>query len=310
MAGLRKLSNRTVDQMEHRTVSSRDLPKHGGRLQVLQLKPSAPPQGIASMRSTSCPRLTLSYFRLLVWYTIITSLFRCPSSFSELTETSPQVCKPFLTAKGYINPYLQPYYKTYAGPYVDVARPYAQTFESKVFRPSVKYGTKTYKTYGAPRVEQARVFGVQQWDKTLRPQLNEAQVQAKKLYRSSLAPLVDKFSSVFDPYYCSGRNIVTTAYQNYILPTYTTSRPYAEKAYSAAHTAAVETGLPYVQAAWKSTVNFVIRILWPKLRILYGENVEPQLVRIGERLGRYRDGRKIQSAMEGIDRYVHLPWLS
>ena len=250
--------------------------------------------------------LTGGQYRLLVWYTIITALFRCPSSSSEITETSPRVCKPYLTARGYASPYLEPYYNTYAAPYVESARPYVQTFDQKIFSPSVQYSTSTYKSYGAPRVEQARNYGVAQWEKTLKPQLEEAQGKAKQLYGSSLAPQVDKTAAILRPYYNVNRERVVHGYQTYVLPAYSTSRPYAEKAYSAAHAIAVETGLPYAQTAWASTVVFVDRTLWPKLRILYGENVEPQLVRIGERLGRYRDGRKLQSAMEEIKRYVQL----
>jgi hypothetical protein len=46
----------------------------------------------------------------------------------------------------------------------------------------------------------------------------------------------------------------------------------------------------------------VLRTAWPKVRVLYGENVEPQLVRIGERLGRYRDGKAIRDAVDEVDR--------
>ena len=62
------------------------------------------------------------------------------------------------------------------------------------------------------------------------------------------------------------------------------------------------TAIPYSKWAWTTGVVFVDRIIWPKLRILYGENVEPQLVRIGERLGRYRDGKKLMAVVDGVDR--------
>lgn len=74
-----------------------------------------------------------------------------------------------------------------------------------------------------------------------------------------------------------------------------------EETYAFGHKLAVETGLPYAKSVLASTALFFDRTLWPKIRILYGENVEPQLVRIGERLGRYRDGRKLKAAMEDAD---------
>ena len=83
---------------------------------------------------------------------------------------------------------------------------------------------------------------------------------------------------------------------------YIASRPHVEKAYTFGHKLTTEIGLPYAKRAWSSAVVFIDRTIWPQLRILYGENVEPQLVRIGERLGRYRDGKKLKAAMEGVTR--------
>jgi hypothetical protein len=67
---------------------------------------------------------------------------------------------------------------------------------------------------------------------------------------------------------------------------------------------AFNTAIPYSQWAWTTTTVFLDRTVWPKLRILYGENVEPQLVRIGERLGRYRDGKKLKAVIDKVDRFV------
>jgi len=139
----------------------------------------------------------------------------------------------------------------------------------------------------------------------LKPQLSTAQEKSRKQYEALLAPRVDKIATVIGPYYTSARDGVVSTYDTYLLPGYTVCRPHVEKAYASAQRFALETGLPYAQTAWTTTMVFADRTLWPKLRILYGENVEPQLIRIGERLGRYRDGRKLQSAMQEINRYTH-----
>jgi hypothetical protein len=65
---------------------------------------------------------------------------------------------------------------------------------------------------------------------------------------------------------------------------------------------ALNTAIPYTKWAWTTGSVFLDRTVWPKIRILYGENVEPQLVRIGERLGRYRNGQKLLSVIEEADR--------
>lgn len=169
----------------------------------------------------------------------------------------------------------------------------------------MKFGNQTYQGYGAPRIEQARAYGVQHWETTLKPQLSTAQETTRKQYEASLAPQVDKILAVIGPYYTSALDGAVSTYDTYLLPGYTVFWPHVEKAYASAQTFALETGLPYAQTAWTTTMVFADRNIWPKLRILYGENVEPQLIRIGERLGRYRDGRKLQSVMEEINRYTH-----
>lgn len=55
---------------------------------------------------------------------------------------------------------------------------------------------------------------------------------------------------------------------------------------------------------------FLERNVFPKIKILYGENVEPQLIRIGERLGRYRDGKKVKAAVEEVNQSASLSSLS
>lgn len=151
-------------------------------------------------------------------------------------------------------------------------------------------------------MDQLREYGEDRWEKNLKPKIEAAQVQARKQYDSNLAPQVSKVSALALPYYEAGRENIRQIYETHLLSAYTTCRPYVGKIYAFGHRIAVEIGLPYAQSGWESTVVFIDRTVWPKLRILYGENVEPQLLRIGERLGRYRDGRRLKAAVEDIDR--------
>lgn len=207
-----------------------------------------------------------------------------------------------MEARSYITPHVKPYYDAYASSYVEQARPYAEDFNQRVYAPSLSFGKQIYEKYGAPRIGQARGYGQNQWEKAVKPKLEAAQAQAKKQYNSTLAPQVSKVSTAVLPYYMAGRDNLLQTYNDRLLPAYNASRPYVEKLYASSHEIALETGLPYVQSAWTYTVVFIDRTLWPKLTILYGESVEPQLVRIGERLGRYRDGRKLKAALKDIDR--------
>ena len=235
--------------------------------------------------------------RILTWYSIVTIVFRCPSSINHLTDSSPRVCKPYLELKSFAVPHLEPYYSTYAAPYVDAVLPYYNTLDTKVFAPATALGVK----YGAPWVAQAQAFGQEQWAKNVHPQVSRVQEIARQQYDVNLAKHVDSVTASTAPYYNIAKSSALQTYYGHILPTYHTVQPYAAQGYELASNFVVHTALPYSKWALVTGGVFLDRSVWPRLRILYGENVEPQLVRIGERLGRYRDGKKIQAVVDQVD---------
>lgn len=170
-----------------------------------------------------------------------------------------------------------------------------------VYTPSVNYGKLNYEKFGAPRVNQARTYSQEQWSKLVQPQIMAAQSQAQSQYQSNVAPHVNKATAAAAPYYSASRDNVFDISHTYILPAYAASRRYAAKTYATGYNLTMDVGLPFIQIAWSSTTVFLDRTLWPRLRILYGENIEPQLVRIGERLGNYREGKKLKSAMSDLE---------
>ncbi|KAL8774273.1 MAG: hypothetical protein Q9209_001024 [Squamulea sp. 1 TL-2023] len=279
---------------ESKKVDNRPNGRPNGHIPYQHTSPNAP--------SASFGRRVLGLIaRLAVWYTIITTLFRCPSSVTNITSESPRVCRPYLITRSYIDPYTKPYYDQYALPYVDLARPYAEKFEQTVYTPAVTLGKQSYDQYGAPRVRQASDYGQLQWEKSVKPVLESTQSRATTKYNVHLAPHIHKAKNFGESYYTTTRENALRIYNLQVLPAYTTSRPYLEKAYLGTRDFAVRTGLPYVRSAWTATVVLFERTVWPQLRVIYGKNIEPQLVRIGERLGRYRDGKKLEAAVKDID---------
>ena len=242
--------------------------------------------------------------RLFVWYTIFVALFQCPSSLSQLSDNTSPICKPYLTIRSCTAPYISPYYDHYLSQYVELARPYVGKLESELIVPAAKLGQKGYDDYLGPRVDQARIYSNDQWEKNVKPHFQNAQNQVNAQYSAAIAPHLDKVSSAAAPYYSAGKDNVLQTYNSHLLPAYTASRPYAEKAYDFVNAAVVETGYPYVNWVWSSSSEFLGRRLWPQVRILYGENVEPQLMRISQRLGRYRDGQKLKAIVDDEDAYV------
>lgn len=200
-------------------------------------------------------------------------------------------------------PHLEPYYNTYASPYVEAARPYYDTLDKRVLTPATVLGKK----YAAPRFAQAQAYGQAQWDKSVQPQVAKYQSMVKAKYDETLAPHLDKAYKAAGPYYDLAKTSALQTYYGHLLPTYTAVQPYAIQGYGLASDFVLNTAIPYSKWAWTSGGIFLDRTVLPQIRILYGENVEPQLVRIGERLGRYRDGKKLQSVVNDIDRYVLQP---
>jgi hypothetical protein len=232
---------------------------------------------------------------------IIVALFQCPSSITELNESSPRICKPYIRARSHIQPYLQPYYDSYAGPYVDRARPYAEQLNQRVVSPATKIAQQNYNKYAAPRIDQFKAYGQQQWQKTVVPQVVLAQKKAAEVYDASVAPHVKKASSVAEPYYGAARDNAINVHQNHILPVLDTSTPYLMRAYNSTKDFALTTGLPYLQRVWSSVLIFVDGTLWPKVKGLYGDNVKPQLVMISERIAKYQEGRKMKAVMDEVE---------
>ncbi|KAL5357182.1 hypothetical protein BJX96DRAFT_144023 [Aspergillus floccosus] len=236
--------------------------------------------------------------RLCIWYALLTPFFRCPSRLADLNESSPRVCKPYLVARSYIDPHVAPYYDAYAAPYVDATRPYVNLLNEKVYTPSVNVAKYGYEKYGAPALNQAQVFSQQQWDAQVTPRLQSVKERTNVLYASEVAPHVQRVKAALSPYYQRVNSVTRSTAQNYILPFYARSRPFIGKTYTSGQDMLATTVLPYAQSTWSSAISFVSSSLWPKVTGLYSENVEPQLVKIGQRLASYRERKRLHSVVD------------
>jgi hypothetical protein len=220
---------------------------------------------------------------------------------TKLDDSSPRVCTPYLQARSYAAPYLDPYYEAYVAPYVDKVQPYADRFEKQVYTPAAKFTADKYATYGAHRVAQAKKYGNAQWDKSVRPQVQSAQSKLKAQYDLHLGPHVDTITTATAPYYDQTKASLEEIYHLSVLPAYEASLPYLRKAHAQGHHLVVHVVFPHARSAKDAILAFLMRTVWPQVRVLYGDNVEPQLVRIKERLGRYRDQQKIESVVDAVE---------
>jgi len=234
--------------------------------------------------------------RFTTWYLIFTFIVRCPDSLTQLNDDSPRVCKPYLQIRSYAAPYVDPYYETYVAPQLDKVKPYTQ--------PVTIFVREKYATYGAHRVEQAKQYAEAEYHKTVHPQLLKAQDQVKAQYNQHLSQHVDKVTHVVAPYYNDIKASSEEIYHLTLLPAYERSLPYLRQGHAYGHHVLVHVVYPHVHTAKDATWAFFLRTVWPQLRVLYGDNVEPQLVRISERLGRYKDQQKVESAMSAADSHT------
>lgn len=241
--------------------------------------------------------------RLLTYYSILTLLFRCPSTLEACDETSPRICKPYFQVKQAITPHIEPYYNAYAAPYVELAKPYYNTLDRSVITPGKIYAVR----HGAPQVLKAKAYTQAQWEKRIQPQLHTYQSLAKSKYDQSLAPHVTTVSTAAAPYYDIAKTNALQTYHELLLPSYQFLQPHAHTGYQVASTFAKTTALPSAVWAWNKTYFVLDGVVWPQIRSLYIENVEPQLHKIGERLGRYNDKSSAKPVGEAFTRYVQEP---
>jgi len=235
--------------------------------------------------------------KLGVWYLLVTIIFRCPSDASDVTQSTPTVCRPYLQTQEFVRPYYEPYLEQYARPYWQQVDPYVKRIRDKVYLPA----WAAYEQHGAPRVKQGVDLGQQQWEKTVKPLLDDTQAQAVKQYDALLGPYVKQAQDKVQPHYDSLKTSATDIWELELLPVYQHSAPYVQKLYTQGYRFAVDTALPQVRYAGAAAWSLWARQVWPRMRVLYGENVEPQLMRIKERLGRYKDGKKLEAEVKSME---------
>jgi hypothetical protein len=257
-------------------------------------------EGFGDLSGT--PKTNGVFRRILIWYAIVTVVFRCPSTLEQCDDASPVLCKAYFNTKAAVIPHVEPYYEAYAAPYVDKARPYVETVSASVVAPS----RAVFEHYAAPKLAQARDFAQAQWTATGQPQVDRARDYATGQYRENVAPHVAKVADALGPYCDAARASALETYRDVILPSYDFAKPYAATAYDAACTVTTKTIVPSVVVAFNRTYTFLDGSVWPHLKAVYNTNVEPQLVRIGERLGRYKGSGNNGAKKSVPPRYVCL----
>lgn len=154
-----------------------------------------------------------------------------------------------------------------------------------------------YSQYAAPRVEQAQRYTSSQWQKSVYPQIQEARNLALDKYNHILSPHVSKVVDASDPYVVKARDEITDIYEGTLVPLYKKTEPWVQSAYQSTRYATVDVAYPHVDRFRIAATAIFAHKVWPVLVTVYAENVEPQITRIIERLGRFKDSKKLKAAI-------------
>ena len=229
---------------------------------------------------------------------MLSPFLNCPSKLSELDEYSPRVCKPYLTARVRIDPHIKTYYDAYGAPCIDFARPYVQTVNDCVYAPSIQVAKREYAKYGAPAWEKVQEYSEEKWENQIEPQVKVAKDRLDGIYKAKIEPYVQQALAKLKPYLDQISAHVSQVHDKHIFPAYAQSGPFVGKVYSSGQDILATKVYPCVGGAWSSSVHFVNYTLWPTITRLYSENVEPQLVKIGQKLASYKEGSRLWPAAE------------
>ena len=111
-------------------------------------------------------------------------------------------------------------------------------------------------------------------------------------YDENLSPHVERAVVASDPYVRQMREELLDLYESTLVPVYDRALPYMETCYQYGRYATLHVVSPYIWRIQSLTSKFITTRVWPRLVLIYGVNVEPQLMRIRERLARYTSRQK------------------
>jgi len=217
--------------------------------------------------------------RLLAWYTLYTVLFQCPTNPNS---SSPTVCHLYNKVQQSLIPHLQPYYTTYASPYVDKVTPYISQYNEAYLYPAFEVASSGYEKYAQPSIQKAR----KEYQKKLYPHISQVSTQLNGLYGEHLAPHTNKLynacqDAAASPYWTAVKDHL---YKVYFLPTYKQVSPYLNRAYENGRYAAVVVLGPYVKKGARVGGEWLEKNVWSGISDIWKDYVEVQVDRIKERV--------------------------
>lgn len=238
-------------------------------------------------------RLWSVALRCLVYYVIYLSIWKCPPG-TELDSSSPCGCHSLQKVFNYTSPYTGPVYEKYVEPAYKVVKPYSDR------------GAEAYLKYGHPIV----VRGQAATHKVLDPYAEKV----SQLHDAHVKPIVDQVHELHDkhvaPHVSKGCQLAELTYDRYVLPGAKQAKPYVDSgrkvAYAKVWTPLREKGQVGADVLYSygcKLVQWCQDQLSPKVSSLYRDVIEPQVVKIHDRVldqGSRRDWTDLNGQTDSV----------
>lgn len=252
---------------------------------VAASKPQKSPRKRAAKSNCGPCRTTRLVLRALFWYAVFLLYWQCPYG-QPLDSDSPGLCKPLHCGIARLEPHVKPYYDEYAEPYVMLARPYcAKTKE-------------LHKAYVLPAAQRAQRASLAVYNRFLAPHVATASQQAALVYDTHAREHHEKLAKHWDGvqqqangHYQRARIVLLTVYMDHVQPILVTLEPHYDRVVRHVHSTVCPRVKAYSVQLYYHVNALVSRgyaIVAPKIQEIYEHNVEPQIVKIRERVNLYR----------------------
>jgi hypothetical protein len=254
------------------------------------------------------PLLPLSHFlpnylnRLLAWYVLYMIFWGCPQN-ARLDPSAPIVCQRADAVKHSIAPHIKPYYDTYAEPYLARAQPYlskGQGYYEQFGAPTVAKGQDLWVKQASPRIQKGYSAVNSQYNKHIHPVLDQYVLsKSRESYNKYLHPHVQTLSTHYQksvhPYFRAANDQVYNIYNQRLVPAYHATAPRVQYALHTAERTYAKQVEPRVHAVLKWIVIKFNNVIVPRVKILWGVHVQPQLDRIHDKVFRNREAKQVAS---------------
>ncbi|RPB22227.1 hypothetical protein L211DRAFT_839857 [Terfezia boudieri ATCC MYA-4762] len=221
-------------------------------------------------------------WRILLWFTLYTVLFQCPTVPDPSSST---ICHVYSKSRDVANPY----YENYVSPYIDKVAPHISHYNEAYYYPALEVASTYYEKYIQPIVQRAQVFVEKEYQEKLHPIVGQAYSGLNQLHLQHLAPYTSEayklyHQAVSSPYWGKLRHRSGRIYNIYLVPTYKKASPYLDRVYENGRYVTIVVLGPYVKEGARVSGKWLEENVWHGVSDLWRDYVEVQVGRIKDRV--------------------------